>query len=221
MKSGIAIAVSVATLTVAQTVAQSRPFSFEMLTVPASALPEGCALRPTASPSRPVMVSTPTTAAPGVPVERFTVMFREPMAAFASNPFIARERSDVYRVRTAIDGGVGALRVPDGPPLTPAETAAMQMRYVQHVIDGYWAIYTTPQNDSVEVYAIRFDDPSLAETRRPGTFDKPFSTPRPGAAATILSQQIVKGPVVALVRGNTSTRCLGVVRDFVQAVNVK
>lgn len=220
MKSGIAIALGFAAVTVAGSAAQTRnPLALDKLTVPASALPEGCTLRPIVSSQPGQLVTRSAPNAQGQVA--FRVMIGGDSAnAFASNPFVARERSDVYRIRTAVDGGIGGLRLPDAPPLTASEVAAFQMRYVEHVVDGYWASYTTPQNDSVELYAIRFDDPSLAlETRKPGAFDQPFATPRPPSAAG--GQQIVKGPVVVVVRGNTSTRCFGAVWNFVQSLNVK
>lgn len=136
--------VMAATLTA---VGSAAPTSWPLsrLTVPEPALPSDCRLRPPA----PAVSKAPNGAAPVVTVNSGVV------GPFPGNPWVG---TDARLLRALL--GTDATALPDGPPPTLRQVRAMQSESVQHVREGYRAIYRSIGGAIVEVDGMRFDDPA-------------------------------------------------------------
>ena len=111
--------------------------SLKSLTVPASSLPQGCALErlpPTASPGDVRVVDVVTG------------------AGFSENPWVGADRTLVAAIRKAIDG------LPPGIP---------ESKLAENVIEAYRAAYLSPEGARAEVYAVTFNDVKLAREEPP------------------------------------------------------
>jgi hypothetical protein len=165
------------------------------LTVPESSLPDSCRLRPYVPAMSPV-----------AKVGTTTVMksnFRSPVP-FPANPWIGTEHKLIVDLRTRVDG---ALRFPDAPPPSTAELSSWEGRWVEHVVEGYHAVYDSADG-FVDVAAIRFDDPSLATATAPVS-----SLLR---SSSVRSDRLVIGPVVVRVAEGRKTNCFEAVLAYIR-----
>jgi len=122
------------------------------LTVPDKRLPDGCKLRP--------VIPAATAAAP--PPGATTVVAHLPSRGpFPTNPWLGADRQSVRELRARIDGAPAG---PDAPPMNASQRAAWDSRWVEHIIDGYHAVYDAGPDLTVDVSAVRFDDVKLATT---------------------------------------------------------
>lgn len=168
--------------------------SLVVLTVPASQLPTGCALKP-AEPDPPSVGSPSLVARPSwVPAQ-------PPV-----NPWSGSDRSLAASIRARIDA---TPRVPDGPPVDAAGIRAWQLKWADNVVDAYHATYLASGASPIEVLAVRFNDAALArEGPVPGT------RPPPRGMVT----RVVLGPMVALVLSPVNSDCFKAVSRHIQAL---
>ena len=164
-----------------------------LLTVPAAALPAECALYQ--PPPTPSTVS-------GGPAR--TIRLASSLT-FPTNPWSGRDRAIVTAVRKAIDG---APRLPDGPPLDAHEAAAFELKLADHVVEAYHAAYG-PNESRSDVYAVTFDDVTLAATD-------------PLSAATASSRRfrsrLVKGASVIVVSAPVASECVRAIDAYVRSL---
>lgn len=175
------------------------PVDLQTLTVPAERLPAGCALRPDA-PADPQPAVVQADGALRVRTSR-TVAFSAP-----ENPWSGSDRRTVVTLRRLIEP---SPELPDAPPLTMAERSELERRWVEHVTDGYWALYESPEG-AVEVVAIAFDDPKLAAAS-PSVRDQQH-TPSATSARILLNN------VVVALRGASSGACFEAVAAHVRSL---
>lgn len=171
------------------------------LTVPESQLPSGCRLRPNPPPRQDA-----------TQVGATTVVAARPMAAFPypSNPWSGTDSRLLVQTRKRFDAPPSGG---DAPPPSAAELAAMRAQWIEHVVDGYRAVYEDSAHESVvEVAAIRFDDPSLATTSRSAS--QSVQRLLSGSA----DGRFVKGDAVVRVDGNSKTDCFRAVDAYVRSV---
>ena len=119
------------------------------LTVPDKNLPSGCRLRPYVPATTPVAQAGATT----------TIASNQRSSwPFPDNPWRGGDRKLLIGLRQRIDG---PLRLPDAPPPTASELSAWEHKWVQHVLEGYRALYDSADDSVVDVAAIKFDDARL------------------------------------------------------------
>ena len=172
--------------------AQSGP-TLNALTVPGEALPSNCALKQPAS--RPI----PSSRAEG------TVIRSEEWSPFPTNPWSGTDRKLVAEVRKAIDG---TPRLPDGPPLEPADAAAFLLKLADNVVEAYRAAYVSADGSQIDVWAIRFNDDTLAQPERlSGTMNPPRG----------FSRRLVRGATVVLVTAPSSNECVRSVDGYIRS----
>jgi hypothetical protein len=167
--------------------AQTRDV-FPALTVPAARLPEGCRLTP------------PDEKPPSDPASSFFRTLR-----FPANPWVGRDHQRVALIRRSIDG---PAVLPDGPPLSPAESAALSATWSDHVVDAYHASYS--MGDAVTVVlGVRFDDETRATPEAPG-----------GKRSLVraASTRVVIGSTVAVVHSPGRNPCYDAVAAYVRAL---
>jgi hypothetical protein len=168
----------------AQSAVQSRDV-FPALTVPAARLPEGCRL-------------TPPDEKP--PVSSF--LRTDP---FPANPWVGRDHQRVALIRRSIDG---PAVLPDGPPLSPAESAALSATWSDHVVDAYHASYS--MGDAVTVVlGLRFDD---------GAFASPEAPVGKRGLVRAASTRVALGSTVAVVQSPGRNPCYDAVAAYVRAL---
>lgn len=125
----------------ARTPAGAADLGLASLTVTESALPDGCRLRPYVPDVPP---------SPAASDGRVTVVAANP-ESLPGNPWIGFNRQMLIRL-------LWTGPVPDGPPPTARELAAMQNESLLHVREGYRAVYNSAEGVTIEVRAVRFDD---------------------------------------------------------------
>ena len=109
-------------------------FALGSLTVPAEQLPAGCSLQ---SP-----IATRQVRMPNVP-------------KFSTNPW----QGTGYRELLDLQGSVGGgMKLPDGPPPSSRELAAMQERLLENVVEGYRAEYFNERGYAAVVVAVRYKE---------------------------------------------------------------
>jgi hypothetical protein len=173
--------------------AQSGP-TLNALTVPDEALPSDCALRQPAP--RPV----PSLRAEG------TVIRSVEWSPFPTNPWSGTDRKLVTEVRQAIDG---TPRLPDGPPLEPADAAVFLLKLADNVVEAYRAAYVSADGSEVGVWAVRFNDDTLAKPERlSGTMNPPRG----------FRSRLVQGATVVLVTAPSSNECVRAVDGYIRSV---
>ena len=119
------------------------------LTVPDKNLPSGCRLRPFVPATTPVAQAGATT----------TIASNQRSSwPFPDNPWQGGDRKLLVDLRQRMDG---PLRLPDAPPPTASELSAWEHKWVQHVLEGYRALYDSADDSVVDVAAIKFDDARL------------------------------------------------------------
>lgn len=168
------------------------PTLLTSLTVPDSELSTGCRLRPFVPPQKKASVTGAVT----TPASAFP---------YPSNPWSGTDGRLLIETRRRIDispTGAGATDP------TPADDKAMRAQSIEHVVEAYHAMYDGP-NGSVDVAAIRFDDPSLATSKR-SVQSLLNGSPR--------ANQIVKGAVVVQINGNSTTDCYRAIDTYVRRV---
>ena len=161
------------------------------LTAPTSDLPSGCRLRPI-TPSQkttpPVVTAQPSSAFP-----------------YPSNPWSGTDRRLLLETREQMTRSSSRPMPPDP---TLADIEAIRAQALEHVIEGYYAIYDSDRG-SVEVRAIRFDDPSAA-TPKPSVQDELNGVPRGGGP-------IVAGDITIQVNGDPKSDCFRAVDAYVRS----
>jgi hypothetical protein len=172
--------------------AQSGP-TLNALTVPGEALASDCALKQPAP--RPV----PSSRAEG------TLIRSVERSPFPTNPWSGTDRKLVAEVRKAIDG---TPRLPDGPPLEPADAAAFLLKLADNVVEAYRAAYVSADGSQVYVWAVRFNDETLAKPERlSGTISPPRG----------FKSRLVRGATVVLVTAPSSNECVRSVDDYIRS----
>jgi hypothetical protein len=162
-------------------------------TVPPMALPNGCALKQPAS--KPVPI-----AGGGV-----TVIQGGPSSPFPTNPWSGTDRRIVTTVREAIDG---EPRMPDGPPLEARDAAALELKLADNVLQAYHAAYASADGSQTEVFAVTFNDSTLAKP-------EPLSaTMNPSPE---FRSRFVRGSTVVVVSGSRS-ECFRAVKGYIRSL---
>ncbi len=186
----------VALLLVSEVVAgrpQSGP-TLNALTVPSEALPSGCALQQPGP--RPESGSS----AEG------TVVRSEEWPSFPTNPWLGTDRKLVAEVRKAIDP---TPRLPDGPPLGSRDAAAFLLKLADNVVEAYRANYVAAGGSQVAVWAVRFNDDTLAKPEPLwGTMNPPRG----------FRDRLVRGATVVLVAAPSSNACARAVDAHIRSL---
>lgn len=163
------------------------------LTVPAQQLPKGCGLEP-------VVPQRAGTA-------RF-VMF----PGLYENPWIGVDRPVAASIRQVVDGSAGPTY---GLDLGPA----LRDRLAEDVVESYRARYLSADQQRIEVYAVRFNDPALT---RAASLTRLMADP-----AKDRRPRIVIGAIAVLVFQSTgpgarptdrSEGCLQAVTNYISAL---
>lgn len=180
-------------------VPQPAPDALAVLTVPEARLPEGCRLRPDAPPAppaganRPPLVVVPSALSFGLP----------------SNPWTGSDPRHLIKLRKELDA---PPRLPDAPPPSRRELAAMEEEWVSAVTKGYRAEYIelrpvgdvqTASTVLVGVTALRFDSP-------PGAAMGDSARARSG-----LRHRIMWGSTVIEVSADRRTTCFDAVDAYI------
>jgi hypothetical protein len=135
--------------------APARLVAMMDLTVPQERLPAGCNMRVIEPPRREVVATSPT----GVQTIRFvraaSSMQPSALRQVTQNPWTGNDRRVLAELRQRVDG-YGAVRMPDGPPLTSSETSAMLLQFADGVVEGYAATYAESEERYLGVWAVRF-----------------------------------------------------------------
>ena len=165
------------------------------LTVPESRLPTGCRLRPP-HPS-------PTSELPdGTVIVRSTAGFI--ISPFPSNPWSGSDPALLVHARRRID----SLQLPDAPPLSLAETEALERQWVRDVVEGYAAVYAAADNAPIWISAIRFRDPSFVTTSwRTST----QGVLRPG-------DRVALGATVVQMSADSKSGCFEAIRSHIRSL---
>ena len=165
------------------------------LTVPAKALPSGCALQ------QPAPGPAPTSSG-GV-----AVTSRRVWSPFTTNPWSGTERWIVAVVSKAIDGTPRA--VPDGPPLDARAAAAFELKWADNIVEAYHATYSSANGSEVEVFGVRFNDVKLAT---------PESLSEMAGRQRRATRRIVRGATVIRLSAPTPTECFAAVRAYIESL---
>jgi hypothetical protein len=165
------------------------------LTVPDAKLPTGCRLHPPTPPPTRITRGETTT----------IKLAPAPYFPYPSNPWTGTDRRLVVESRKRID----PFGVPDGPPPMLAERTKMEGAWVANVREGYHAGYVSPDNITVDVTAIRFDNASFVTTSRtvPDTHE-PHD----------VSDRVTLGAMVVVVRANSKTECFSAVDAYIRGL---
>jgi hypothetical protein len=177
--------------------AQSGP-SLNALTVPHEVLPSRCAL------SQPVPGSVRSAHAEGAR----TVVSSVGSAAFPTNPWSGTDRKLVTEVRKAMDG---TPRLPDGPPLEPADAEAFLLKLADDVVEAYRAVYVSADGAEVGVWAVRFNDDALAKPEPPPGMINPPT--RRG-----FRNRVVQGATVVLVTAPSPNECVRAIDGYIRSL---
>ena len=173
-----------------------QPFS--ALTVPAAALPDGCALRPTPAPSP-------------APVARdgVAVILGTPWSRFPTNPWSGTDRANVAAVHRAIDA-TPRRPLPDMPREVSRGAAAAEREWADNILGAYHAAYVSWDGRQVEVFAVTFNDVKL--TTAPESVSAILNPPRG------LTARLVRGATVVRVSAPAPTECFRAVRGYIESL---
>ena len=164
------------------------------LTVPGEALPSECALK------QPAVRPLPSGRAEGTTIRSVE------WPPFPTNPWSGTDRKLVTEIRQVIDG---SPRLPDGPPLDRADAAAFLLKLADNVLEAYRAAYVSADGSTVDVWALRFDDDSLANSERlPGTMSPPRG----------FRSRVARGATVVLVTAPSSNECVLAVDGYIRSL---
>ena len=163
------------------------------LTVPDDRLPPGCTLKP-AEPEPLV-----------APQGGVRVISRESASA-PTNPWSGSDRRLAAAIRQRVDG---TPLQPDGPPLDRRAAEAYALKSADNVVEAYRATYRSADESLIDVFAVRFDDQSLAA-----------STPPPGARnlPRSVTSRVVIGPTVVLISSAANSSCFQAITDYVRSL---
>jgi hypothetical protein len=125
---------------------------------------------------------------------------------FPTNPWSGTDRTLVAEVRKAIHG---TPRLPDGPPLARAAAAAFLLKLADNVVEAYRAAYVSADGSQVAVWAVSFNDDTLATPERlPGTMHPPRG----------FRSRLVRGATVVLVTAPSSHECARAVDGYIRSL---
>jgi hypothetical protein len=120
------------------------------LTVPADRLPDGCQLKSMVpEPLEPLSARANRSA---IRVMRPAALSQPP--GIDVNPWIGIDRSALAWLRRQVDGH--QLRLPDAPPLSVREQAALNERFADGIDEGYAATYRQESAPDLGVHAVRY-----------------------------------------------------------------
>jgi hypothetical protein len=168
--------------------------SLTSLTVPDNRLPTGCHLKPMTPPAN----ST-------TPDGTIHITAAPPMM-YPSNPWSGTTTRLLVETRKRIDPPPSLYY---DPP--PAKANEMESQWVEHVVEAYHAIYDSAGGWSVEVWAIKFDDPKLA-LDTPSVTSRMLSASGPGADGRIIKRDVV----VKLGGNGASTDCFKAIDNYIR-----
>ena len=174
-----------------------------------------------ASPTRPFAQSTPSLAALTVPVERLPDGCRlEPVIpdgkggrrfvmypGIRENPWLGTGRQYAASIRQVVDGPAGPRYGLSGPELHD--------RLADDVVESYRARYISANQQRIDVYAVRFNDPALTRAAALNQL-LPDASPQPriilGSAAVLV---LLSGPATPSGARGAGERCRRAVTDHV------
>jgi hypothetical protein len=190
----VALAGWVAAAAVAVAAEAQSGRDLKILTVPVDRLAPGCRLK--ATPPKERILLGP---------QGGVLVVSDEAGVVPSNPWSGSDRRIAAAIRRVVDGSPPE---PDGPPLDAESRIAFALRSADNIVDAYTATYVST-DDSINVYAVRFDDEKLARPEPPaGT----RSVPR-GA-----TYRAVIGPTVVLVAARTRSGCFEAISDYVRSL---
>ena len=194
----IIVAASMIAFGVAMT--NSRPEAIQALsalTVPAPALPDGCALTLPPAPSP-------------APVSRDGVtVINLPWSRFPTNPWSGTDRATVAAVHRAIDARP-ERPLPDLPPEAWRGTTASVQKWAENILGAYHAAYAGMDGRQVEVFAVTFNDVKL--TAAPESVSAMLNPPRG------VTTRLVRGATVIRVSAPAATACFAAVRAHIESL---
>ncbi len=82
----------------------------------------------------------------------------------SSNPWFGPDREVAAAVRESI---IAPMRLPDGPPLWPAELRSWRIRAADDVAITYVAFYADNERRPINVYAVEFRDLAPLSAHQP------------------------------------------------------
>lgn len=168
--------------------------SLAVLTVPPGRLPSGCALNPVeprvANATQGRVVALSDVLGPLTP----------------TNPWSGSDRRVAAAIRHRIDG---APVEPDAPPLGRRASAAYALKWVEHVVESYLAAYRSAEQSPIEVFALRFDDQTLAHDTPPAGTRLPTRGVR---------RRVVLGATVVLVSAGAESSCFAAIENHVRSL---
>ena len=183
LRLAVVLAVACTTSVPAQT-----SLALSSLTVPDKNLPSGCRLRPYVPPTTLVALAGATT----------TVASNQRSSwPFPDNPWQGGDRKLLIGLRQRIDG---PLRLPDAPPPTVSELSAWEQKWVEHVLEGYRALYDSADDSVVDVAAIKFDDAKLVNE------------------SAALNDRLTIGAVLVQVVATARTECFQAVHAYLRTL---
>jgi hypothetical protein len=130
---------------------------------------------------------------------------------FPSNPWFGTDYKYIVLIRPAFNG-TPLLRMPDGPPLEPEDSARLRAKLLPDITEAYTASYEMPDNGRVIVMAVRYSDPKWA------TPNAPAGTIGAARSSAVETTRIVRGTTVILITGTPKRECLNAVRNHIQSL---
>jgi hypothetical protein len=121
-----------------------------------------------------------------------------------ANPWIGTDRPVVASIRERVDGPV---LVPDGPPLTPGESARFRLQLADGVEEAYAAVYEHTEPELIVVYGLRFG--STASSDEMLRHRRILENPRVA--------RIAIGPILAVVHGEGGP-CARAIRAYLASL---
>jgi hypothetical protein len=109
----------------------------------------------------------------------------------------------------AIDAAPGRP-LPDVPPTASRDAAAAELKWTDNILEAYHAAYTAVDGHQVEVFAVTFNDVTLATTPEP--LSAILNPPRG------FTKRMVRGATVVRVSAPTPTECFGAVRAYIESL---
>ena len=163
----------------------------------ATALPDGCALKPPPAPSpAPVLRD-------GKPV-----IHASAWSQFPTNPWSGTDRATVAAVHRAIDA-TPQRPLPDLPPTAWRSTASSQ-KWADNILGAYHAAYVSWDGRQVEVFAVTFNDVNL--TAAPESVSAMLNPTRG------ITTRLVRGATVVRVSAPAVTSCFAAVRAYIESL---
>jgi hypothetical protein len=98
--------------------------------------------------------------------------------------------------------------MPDGPPLEARDAAAFELKLADNVVEAYHASYAAADGSQTEVFAVTFNDSTLA---KPEPLSAMVNPPRG------LRSRFVRGSTVVVVSGSRS-ECFRAVDGYIRSL---